>query len=96
MVFGVGYMTWEWHPSVALRSAIHPSFYAAGFWVLKETDLDYNILINWLPNIMNAFLFAASDVCYLKFLKSVFHANQKGLCSLVLLLWFCSYGSNLK
>jgi phosphatidylinositol glycan class B len=42
-VFGYGYLTWEWKQ--ALRSYVHPLFFAIVFQVLKVTSLDTPIAI---------------------------------------------------
>lgn len=78
MIYGTGYITWEWHPAVALRSAFHPLIYAIIFWIFKLFKLDYSFVINLIPNVLQAFLFAAADVCYLSFLKKFFYSNEEG------------------
>lgn len=45
LVFGFGYLTWEWEPSVALRSFVHPSLFAALFQALKATSLDSTLAV---------------------------------------------------
>ncbi|KAF4756375.1 hypothetical protein FOZ62_013358, partial [Perkinsus olseni] len=35
LVFGKGYLTWEWQPEVALRSSLMPLLYVPYYWLLK-------------------------------------------------------------
>lgn len=77
MVFKKGFITWEWTPNNSLRSAFHPSLYAALFWILKITKMDFNFLINYIPNLFQALLFAIADFCYLRFLKRLFISHQR-------------------
>lgn len=78
MIYKKGYLTWEWHPKVSLRSSLHPLFYASAIWFFKLIKLDYNIIINFIPNVLNAILFAIADDCYFFFLKKVFCFNNIG------------------
>ncbi|KAJ1553472.1 hypothetical protein HK096_007703, partial [Nowakowskiella sp. JEL0078] len=43
IVFGYGHVTWEWESKI--RSFVHPLLYAIGYFVLKQTNLDYAIWV---------------------------------------------------
>ena len=45
LVFGRGYMTWEWDKQI--RSYVHPCFFAVGMYFLKMFSLDtsYTVII---------------------------------------------------
>uniref|UniRef100_A0A0G4HG58 Mannosyltransferase n=1 Tax=Chromera velia CCMP2878 TaxID=1169474 RepID=A0A0G4HG58_9ALVE len=38
LVFGQGYLTWEWEPCVALRSFLHPLVFAFLYWLLSFVE----------------------------------------------------------
>uniref|UniRef100_A0A914I2I2 Mannosyltransferase n=1 Tax=Globodera rostochiensis TaxID=31243 RepID=A0A914I2I2_GLORO len=66
MVYGRGYLAWEWNSSWALRSSLHPLLYAAIFWTLRTLRLDFGPLIRWAPHLFHALLFSVADAFYLK------------------------------
>ena len=45
LVFGFGYLTWEWDPNVALRSFVHPAVFAIWFSVLRLLSVDTTTII---------------------------------------------------
>lgn len=77
MVYGQGYVSWEWLPHNALRSTLHPLLYAIPIWILKITFLDFNLLIKWIPNFIQVLMFAIADFSYLRFLKRIFVEKRK-------------------
>jgi len=44
LVFGYGYLTWEWRPSASsvggIRSPIYALMFVPGFWIAKALGLD--------------------------------------------------------
>ena len=40
IVFGYGKLTWEWQPSVAIRSIVYPALYVPAYWILRVTGSD--------------------------------------------------------
>lgn len=65
-VFGYGHLTWEWEPCIALRSVLHPFFFAILFYILKILHLDYPILVLYVPKIFQAVCAAFCDLGVLK------------------------------
>ena len=49
-VFGYGKLTWEWQPTVAIRSIVYPALYVPVYWTLRATGLDASgLLVCELP-----------------------------------------------
>jgi hypothetical protein len=85
MVYGKGHLAWECLYFIfkikiiyfqgstdwALRSPLYPLFYAIPFWLLKIFSFDSAFIIRWIPNIINAFLFAFADICYINWSRKV-------------------------
>lgn len=50
IAFGYGKLTWEWQPSVAIRSIVYPALYVPVYWFLRVTGLDATgLLVCELP-----------------------------------------------
>jgi phosphatidylinositol glycan class B len=45
MVFGTGFLTWEWQPHARIRSAAHPAIFAIYYWTLKLLGIDSAMLV---------------------------------------------------
>jgi GPI mannosyltransferase 3 len=45
LVFGYGYLTWEWMSQASIRSIGYPLLYAPIYWILKFIKLDDTILL---------------------------------------------------
>jgi GPI mannosyltransferase 3 len=45
LVFGYGYLTWEWMSQAPIRSIAYPLIYAPTYWILKFIKLDDTILL---------------------------------------------------
>ncbi|KAL3076713.1 hypothetical protein niasHS_013509 [Heterodera schachtii] len=71
MVYGHGYLAWEWDPSWALRSSLHPFIYAVIFWILRAFRLDFGPVIRWAPHLFHAFLFMLTDAFYIKWIRKI-------------------------
>lgn len=49
LVFGYGYLTWEWLTSTPIRSIVYPALNVPVYWLLKISGLvDTGVLGNWL------------------------------------------------
>ncbi|CAI5939425.1 unnamed protein product, partial [Closterium sp. NIES-64] len=62
MVFGYGYLTWEWQPEWAARSFLHPLLFAAGYRLLALLRCDTPWLVRHSPRFMQAAMAALADV----------------------------------
>ena len=51
LVFGYGKLTWEWQPTVAIRSIVYPALYVPTYWILRVTGLDATGLLVCDPQI---------------------------------------------
>ena len=45
MVFGTGFLTWEWQPHARIRSAAHPAIFAALYWLLQKLSIDSALMV---------------------------------------------------
>ncbi|KAF4666529.1 hypothetical protein FOZ61_007918 [Perkinsus olseni] len=89
LVFGKGYLTWEWRPEVALRSSLMPLFYVPYYWLLKVTGLDGRWLIAYGPRVfVQAPLAALADLC---FSKTVSILLEPALARTALVLWLSNW-----
>lgn len=59
MVFGYGYLTWEWREGI--RSYGYPLLFAFAFRILAIVKLDFPILIIYLPRVMQAVFGAVGE-----------------------------------
>ncbi|CAI5933960.1 unnamed protein product [Closterium sp. NIES-65] len=62
MVFGYGYLTWEWQPEWAARSFLHPLLFAAGYRLLALLRCDTPWLVRHSPRFMQAAMATLADV----------------------------------
>ena len=76
LVFGTGYLTWEWTTPNPIRSYIHPLLFSVLFYILKFLGLDSVDLVVLLPRILHAVIAAVSDMFILKFYANTF--GKKG------------------
>ncbi|KAK3089704.1 hypothetical protein FSP39_005759 [Pinctada imbricata] len=60
MVFGYGYLTWEWR--TAIRGYIYPSIFALLYKVLAIFSLDHRLLLIKLPRVLQGLLAAWGDL----------------------------------
>jgi len=90
MVFGYGYETWEWKERI--RGYSHPSIYAAAYWVLKWSCLDYPWIVIYAPKFIHAVLAAIGDRQLYVFSERHFGpivAKSTSMCGFV--NWFLFY-----
>jgi len=76
LVFGTGYLTWEWTTPNPIRSYIHPLLFSVLFYILKFLGLDSVDLVVLLPRLLHAVIAAVSDMFILKFYANTF--GKKG------------------
>ena len=69
LVFGTGYLTWEWTTPNPIRSYLHPILFSVLFYILKILGLDSVELVVASPRILHATIAAISDMFILNFLK---------------------------
>ena len=72
LVFGKGYLTWEWTTNNPIRSYLHPLIFAALFYVLKISRLDSIECIILLPRMLQGLISAVGDLYSLKFYRLYF------------------------
>ncbi|KAA0183897.1 hypothetical protein HAZT_HAZT004101 [Hyalella azteca] len=89
MVFGYGYLTWEWHECI--RSIFFPGLFAVLYKVLAVLRLDYAVLLAILPRIGCAALMALSDVTTVKLADKVTTVGSS-----VSYLWWVGLGCALR
>ena len=93
MVFGHGYLTWEWQKG--LRSYLHPCLYAVLFYIMKWTALDTPDLIVVFPRMLQGVLSAIGDTCIVKMFDKVFDEKKKTLFIIIYSSnWFMLYASS--
>ncbi|PFH31923.1 putative mannosyltransferase [Besnoitia besnoiti] len=61
LVFGYGFLTWEWEPCIALRSVVHPALFAAVYWLLARVGLDSPSLVALAPRVLQSIIAAFTD-----------------------------------
>ncbi|EPT32257.1 mannosyltransferase, putative [Toxoplasma gondii ME49] len=61
LVFGYGFLTWEWEPCIALRSVIHPALFAGLYWLLGRFSLDSPSVIALAPRVMQSIIAGFTD-----------------------------------
>ena len=83
LVFGTGYLTWEWTTPNPIRSYIHPLVFSVLFYILKILGLDSVDLIVLLPRLLHAIIAAISDMFILKFYSNTFGKKGRN--------WFISF-----
>ena len=76
LVFGTGYLTWEWTTPNPIRSYIHPLLFSVLFYILKILGLDSIELVVVLPRLLHAVIASVSDMYILKFYANTF--GKKG------------------
>ncbi|XP_018020158.1 GPI mannosyltransferase 3 isoform X2 [Hyalella azteca] len=90
MVFGYGYLTWEWHECI--RSIFFPGLFAVLYKVLAVLRLDYAVLLAILPRIGCAALMALSDVTTVKLADKLYGKSvRRSVCFCLSSCWFLQY-----
>lgn len=97
IVFGYGYWTWEWRE--ALRSSIHPLFYALGYKTATLLTSE-GLAVRIAPKFTGAIIAALVDYYVYKFAKAYWLNERKATLALALSLcsswnWFIATRSFL-
>ncbi|CAI5476510.1 unnamed protein product [Closterium sp. Yama58-4] len=96
MVFGYGYLTWEWQPEWAARSFLHPLFFAAGYRLLALLRCDTPWLVRHSPRFIQAAMAALADLRLYMLTRRLFPSHPSAaawalLCNLTCwFLFFCA------
>ncbi|CAI5490330.1 unnamed protein product [Closterium sp. Naga37s-1] len=96
MVFGYGYLTWEWQPEWAARSFLHPLLFAAGYRLLALLRCDTPWLVRHSPRFMQAAMAALADLRLYALTQRLFPSHPSAaawalLCNLTCgFLLFCA------
>lgn len=61
-VFGVGHLTWEWQPCVALRGFLHPSIFALLYAIISALGLDTPYIVAYAPRLLMGVFAAFMDL----------------------------------
>ena len=61
MTYGVGHLTWEWSPKAQLRSAVHPTLFAAFYWLVQLLGVDTRFVVAHGPRVLQSILAAVGD-----------------------------------
>ena len=69
LVFGRGYLTWEWMTEEPIRSSLHPLLFAPLFLLLKITGTDFPWLVELSPRLLCGLISALGDYWFYKFYK---------------------------
>ena len=69
LVFGRGYLTWEWTSEEPIRSSLHPLLFAPLFLLLKITGTDFAWLVELSPRLLCGLISALGDYWFYKFYK---------------------------
>ena len=89
MVFDSKWRTWEWFPSVALRSHLHPMPFAIFYWIVSFLKLDSTLVISHGPRYLQSALVAVSDVAFYYISKQLFGKKNSAISTaLYLTSWF--------
>ncbi|VDB82731.1 unnamed protein product [Peniophora sp. CBMAI 1063] len=62
IVFGYGFMTWEWLATQPIRSIVYPALNVPIYWLLKVMRLDDTKLLVLAPKVLHGALAAGTDV----------------------------------
>ncbi|CAI5726728.1 unnamed protein product [Peronospora effusa] len=92
LVFGYGYLTWEWQKDAQLRGFAHPGLFAGLYKLLKLLNLDSRWAVAYGPRLFQGVLSAANDFCLYKLAHNYMDAKAAKwtlLCQLF--SWFIFY-----
>ncbi|ETV98749.1 hypothetical protein, variant 1 [Aphanomyces invadans] len=75
MVFGYGYLTWEWQPHAQLRGYAHPAIFALLYKSLQLLGLDSRWAVAYGPRILEGVFTAITDIFLYKLARTYFDAS---------------------
>ncbi len=95
LIFGSGYLTWEWRPDVAIRSHLHPIFFSPsqllGHLLGGNDGLGRHLVI-LLPRVAQAVLSSTGDACASTFCLYHFGARtHRYFLTMYATSWFLNY-----
>ncbi|OII77774.1 plasmid maintenance protein [Cryptosporidium andersoni] len=67
IVFGYGFLTWEWDHCIALRSIIYPLLFALIYKIFNIINISNTIFIIYIPRLFQAFFAFLTDIGTAKF-----------------------------
>ncbi|KAF0682830.1 Aste57867_25129 [Aphanomyces stellatus] len=73
MVFGYGYLTWEWLPHAQLRGYAHPAVFALLYKALQNLDSPWAVAYS--PRILQGILTAVTDFSMFRLARVYFDAS---------------------
>ena len=89
MVFGGGWLPWEWNPNHALRQVFHPLIYAVIFKLLNFFRMDYTTIIIYSPNVLHAIFLFWCDYRFYQLIKDIYDSRIAKISLLIYLIsWF--------
>ncbi|CAI5747230.1 unnamed protein product [Peronospora destructor] len=92
LVFGYGYLTWEWQKDAQLRGFAHPGLFAGLYKLLELLNLDSRWAVAYGPRLFQGLLSAANDFCLYKLARIYLDAKAAKWALLCQLLsWFIFY-----
>ncbi|KAF1791935.1 PH domain-like [Phytophthora cactorum] len=75
LVFGYGYLTWEWQDDAQLRGFAHPALFAGLYKLLELLNLDSRWAVAYGPRLMQGLISAANDFFLYKLARNYFDAK---------------------
>ncbi|ETI44012.1 hypothetical protein F441_11145 [Phytophthora nicotianae CJ01A1] len=75
LVFGYGYLTWEWQDDAQLRGFAHPALFAGLYKLLELLNLDSRWAVAYGPRLLQGLLSAANDFFLYKLARNYFDAK---------------------
>jgi phosphatidylinositol glycan class B len=93
IVFGYGFVTWEWQASEALRGVLHPLLFALPFAALRATGTDSRLMVWLVPRLVQGVMAALSDFALATLVERSFTslALRRRVRSMLLCSWFAAY-----
>ncbi|KAG6959526.1 hypothetical protein JG687_00008754 [Phytophthora cactorum] len=75
LVFGYGYLTWEWQDDAQLRGFAHPALFAGLYKLLELLNLDSRWAVAYGPRLMQGLISAANDFFLYKLARNYVDAK---------------------
>ncbi|KAL4096336.1 hypothetical protein PRIC1_009696 [Phytophthora ramorum] len=92
LVFGYGYLTWEWQEDAQLRGFAHPALFAGLYKFLELLNLDSRWAVAYGPRLVQGLLSAMNDYFLYKLAGNYFDAKSAKWALLCQLFsWFVFY-----
>ncbi|PHJ15274.1 mannosyltransferase [Cystoisospora suis] len=61
LLFGYGFLTWEWERCIALRSVMHPALFGILFYILKAFQVDNPTVVALAPRLTQSIIAGFTD-----------------------------------